>query len=233
MCLQRLGTIFFFPINVWCFEKKRRDITNSSQASRYWVIRRCVDIFPAALALASGLAATVTITHMLKAGDGIVCMDDVYGGESAFWGLGEVVSLTAKRCSELVRRPKFLKVWLSFNFQEQIATSKELPLNLVCRCLSLIVQSQSCLRRSWRPTLGWVKELFYKVCCLPTADFMDIFTIFYTNNGSLKNHLSAVLHICCKTWWLLLVFMVNAPAELCSPSWARRCREVTPLLVCL
>lgn len=38
---------------------------------------------PAGLALASGLAATVTITHMLKAGDGIVCMDDVYGGEAA------------------------------------------------------------------------------------------------------------------------------------------------------
>lgn len=35
------------------------------------------------LALASGLAATVTITHLLKAGDGIVCMDDVYGGETA------------------------------------------------------------------------------------------------------------------------------------------------------
>lgn len=35
------------------------------------------------LALASGLAATVTITHLLKAGDGIVCMDDVYGGEAA------------------------------------------------------------------------------------------------------------------------------------------------------
>ena len=33
------------------------------------------------MALASGLAATVTITHMLKTGDGIVCMDDVYGGE--------------------------------------------------------------------------------------------------------------------------------------------------------
>lgn len=38
---------------------------------------------PAGLAVASGLAATVTITHMLKAGDGIVCMDDVYGGEAA------------------------------------------------------------------------------------------------------------------------------------------------------
>ena len=39
---------------------------------------------PAGLALASGLAATVTITHMLKAGDGIVCMDDVYGGMTPF-----------------------------------------------------------------------------------------------------------------------------------------------------
>lgn len=37
----------------------------------------------AGLALASGLAATVTITHMLKSGDGIICMDDVYGGEEA------------------------------------------------------------------------------------------------------------------------------------------------------
>lgn len=37
--------------------------------------------FCAGLALASGLAATMTITHMLKAGDGVVCMDDVYGGK--------------------------------------------------------------------------------------------------------------------------------------------------------
>ncbi|CAB1442885.1 unnamed protein product [Pleuronectes platessa] len=37
------------------------------------------------LALASGLAATVTITHMLKSGDGIVCMDDVYGGTNRYF----------------------------------------------------------------------------------------------------------------------------------------------------
>lgn len=37
------------------------------------------------LALASGLAATVTITHMLKTGDGIVCMDDVYGGTNRYF----------------------------------------------------------------------------------------------------------------------------------------------------
>ncbi|XDV35673.1 hypothetical protein PO909_005571 [Leuciscus waleckii] len=32
------------------------------------------------LAVASGLAATLTITHLFKAGDGIICMNDVYGG---------------------------------------------------------------------------------------------------------------------------------------------------------
>lgn len=44
---------------------------------------------PAGLALASGLAATVTITHMLKTGDGIICMDDVYGGETMLYSLDE------------------------------------------------------------------------------------------------------------------------------------------------
>ncbi|KAJ3599512.1 hypothetical protein NHX12_033472 [Muraenolepis orangiensis] len=37
------------------------------------------------LSLASGLAATMTITHMLKTGDGIVCMDDVYGGTNRYF----------------------------------------------------------------------------------------------------------------------------------------------------
>jgi len=32
------------------------------------------------LAFASGLAATTTITHLLRAGDHVICMDDVYGG---------------------------------------------------------------------------------------------------------------------------------------------------------
>ncbi|KAL1023277.1 hypothetical protein UPYG_G00038600 [Umbra pygmaea] len=37
------------------------------------------------IAVASGLAATLTITHMLKAGDGIVCMNDVYGGTNRYF----------------------------------------------------------------------------------------------------------------------------------------------------
>ncbi|XP_072540483.1 cystathionine gamma-lyase-like isoform X2 [Salminus brasiliensis] len=54
--------------------------------------RRCLERAVAALdgakhcvALASGLAATVTVTHMLKSGDGIVCMNDVYGGTNRYF----------------------------------------------------------------------------------------------------------------------------------------------------
>ncbi|XP_074859616.1 cystathionine gamma-lyase isoform X2 [Carettochelys insculpta] len=37
------------------------------------------------LAFASGLAATVNIAHLLKAGDGIICVDDVYGGTNRYF----------------------------------------------------------------------------------------------------------------------------------------------------
>ncbi|KAM5256412.1 cystathionine gamma-lyase [Ctenodactylus gundi] len=37
------------------------------------------------LAFASGLAATVSITHLLKAGDHVICMDDVYGGTNRYF----------------------------------------------------------------------------------------------------------------------------------------------------
>ncbi|KAG5275612.1 hypothetical protein AALO_G00122340 [Alosa alosa] len=54
--------------------------------------RNCLERAVAALdgaqhcmALASGLAATMTITHLLKAGDGIVCMNDVYGGTNRYF----------------------------------------------------------------------------------------------------------------------------------------------------
>ncbi|XP_039544935.1 cystathionine gamma-lyase-like isoform X2 [Pimephales promelas] len=42
-------------------------------------------IFLTGLALASGLAATLTITHLFKAGDGILCMNDVYGGTNRYF----------------------------------------------------------------------------------------------------------------------------------------------------
>ncbi|MCQ8205323.1 PLP-dependent aspartate aminotransferase family protein, partial [Vibrio parahaemolyticus] len=37
------------------------------------------------LAFASGLAATITITHLLIAGDEIICMDEVYGGTKSYF----------------------------------------------------------------------------------------------------------------------------------------------------
>jgi cystathionine gamma-lyase len=37
------------------------------------------------LAFASGLAATTTVTHLLRAGDHVVCMDDVYGGTRRYF----------------------------------------------------------------------------------------------------------------------------------------------------
>ncbi|XP_043857270.1 cystathionine gamma-lyase isoform X2 [Dromiciops gliroides] len=37
------------------------------------------------LAFASGLAATLNITHLLKSGDHIICMDDVYGGTNRYF----------------------------------------------------------------------------------------------------------------------------------------------------
>uniref|UniRef100_A0A8C6ELV1 Cystathionine gamma-lyase n=2 Tax=Marmota marmota marmota TaxID=9994 RepID=A0A8C6ELV1_MARMA len=37
------------------------------------------------LAFASGLAAAMTITHLLKAGDQIICTDDVYGGTNRYF----------------------------------------------------------------------------------------------------------------------------------------------------
>ncbi|XP_062854050.1 cystathionine gamma-lyase [Trichomycterus rosablanca] len=54
--------------------------------------RNCLERAVAALdgakhcvAVASGLAATMTIVHMLKARDGIVCMNDVYGGTNRYF----------------------------------------------------------------------------------------------------------------------------------------------------
>uniref|UniRef100_A0A673CHN8 Cystathionine gamma-lyase n=1 Tax=Sphaeramia orbicularis TaxID=375764 RepID=A0A673CHN8_9TELE len=72
------------------------------------------------LALASGLAATVTITHMLKAGDGIVCMDDVYGGTNRYFQriaaqVGLEVSFadcTKPECLKATLKPNTKLVWI-------------------------------------------------------------------------------------------------------------------------
>ncbi|XP_054646763.1 cystathionine gamma-lyase [Dunckerocampus dactyliophorus] len=72
------------------------------------------------LAVASGLAATVTITHMLKAGDGIICMDDVYGGTNRYFqkvagefGLQiDLVDCTKPEVVKAALKPNTKMVWL-------------------------------------------------------------------------------------------------------------------------
>ncbi|XP_038157628.1 cystathionine gamma-lyase [Cyprinodon tularosa] len=72
------------------------------------------------LAFASGIAATLTITHMLKKGDGIVCMDDVYGGTNRYFqrvasGFGLETTFADCTKPELLKaalKPNTKLVWL-------------------------------------------------------------------------------------------------------------------------
>ncbi|XP_077189482.1 cystathionine gamma-lyase [Paroedura picta] len=72
------------------------------------------------LAFASGLAATLNIVHLLKAGDTIVCSDDVYGGTNRYFrniaselGLKTVfVDCTKLECLEAAITPETKLVWI-------------------------------------------------------------------------------------------------------------------------
>ncbi|KYO36867.1 cystathionine gamma-lyase isoform X1 [Alligator mississippiensis] len=72
------------------------------------------------LAYASGSAATVTIAHLLKAGDAIICMDDVYGGTYRYFrrvasemGLKVTfVDCTKLECLEAAITPETKIVWI-------------------------------------------------------------------------------------------------------------------------
>ncbi|XP_042541149.1 cystathionine gamma-lyase isoform X2 [Dipodomys spectabilis] len=72
------------------------------------------------LAFASGLAAAMTITQLLKAGDEIICMDDVYGGMNRYlrnvavkFGLKvSFVDCTKPKLLEAAITPKTKLVWI-------------------------------------------------------------------------------------------------------------------------
>ncbi|XP_066857509.1 cystathionine gamma-lyase [Anser cygnoides] len=72
------------------------------------------------LAYASGLAATLNITHLLKAGDTIICMDDVYGGTNRYFrqvamkmGINVVfVDCTKLKHLEAAITPETKLVWI-------------------------------------------------------------------------------------------------------------------------
>ncbi|XP_070602254.1 cystathionine gamma-lyase [Erythrolamprus reginae] len=72
------------------------------------------------LAYASGLAATVNIAHLLKAGDTVICTDDVYGGTNRYFrriatdmGLKAVfVDCSKLECLEAAITPETKLVWI-------------------------------------------------------------------------------------------------------------------------
>ncbi|XP_009992887.1 PREDICTED: cystathionine gamma-lyase [Chaetura pelagica] len=111
--------------------KKQESVTSSMMGYEYSrsgnPTRNCLEKAVAALdgakyclAFASGLAATLNITHLLKAGDTIICMDDVYGGTNRYFrqvamemGLNIVfVDCTKKECLEAAITPKTKLVWI-------------------------------------------------------------------------------------------------------------------------
>lgn len=72
------------------------------------------------LSFSSGLAATTTVTHLLKAGDHLICMDDVYGGTNRYFNkcaanLGLDISMVD--CTEVKNvmnalKPNTKMVWI-------------------------------------------------------------------------------------------------------------------------
>ncbi|XP_059840330.1 cystathionine gamma-lyase-like [Hypanus sabinus] len=72
------------------------------------------------LAFASGLATTMTIAHLLKSGDGIICMNDVYGGTNRYFSrvaseMGLETSLidcTSLKCLKEAIKPNTKLVWI-------------------------------------------------------------------------------------------------------------------------
>ncbi|GCC32844.1 hypothetical protein chiPu_0011308 [Chiloscyllium punctatum] len=72
------------------------------------------------LAFASGLATTMTIAHLLKSGDNIICMNDVYGGTNRYFRrvaseMGLEVSFidcTSLECLDAAIKPNTKLVWI-------------------------------------------------------------------------------------------------------------------------
>ncbi|KAJ7419638.1 cystathionine gamma-lyase [Willisornis vidua] len=72
------------------------------------------------LAYSSGLGALLNICHLLKTGDTVICMDDVYGGTNRYFrkvatelGLKVVfVDCTKPKCLEAAMTPQTKLVWI-------------------------------------------------------------------------------------------------------------------------
>jgi len=95
--------------------------TNNPTRASFELAMAAADGAAHCLAFASGLAATVTVLHTVKAGDHVVCIDDVYGGTQRYFrrvlGPTAGVEFTFADLSvpgELARalRPSTRLVWL-------------------------------------------------------------------------------------------------------------------------
>uniref|UniRef100_A0A8C0ENW5 Cystathionine gamma-lyase n=1 Tax=Bubo bubo TaxID=30461 RepID=A0A8C0ENW5_BUBBB len=107
---------------VSCFSQQGYEYSRSGNPTRDCLEKAVAALDGAkyCLAYASGLAATLNITHLLKAGDTIICMDDVYGGTNRYFrevamkmGLKVVfVDCTKLACLEAAITPETKLVWI-------------------------------------------------------------------------------------------------------------------------
>lgn len=117
-----------------------------SNMPRFFLLLFRIKFFFTGLGFASGLAATVTITHLLKAGDGIVCMDDVYGGETGLCSLDNLIrhyacTHSTWKMAVVLKEEAHCEYSDFLSCKAQIATSNELLRKLVWMCLSLTVRT--------------------------------------------------------------------------------------------
>uniref|UniRef100_A0A8C0EV55 Cystathionine gamma-lyase n=1 Tax=Bubo bubo TaxID=30461 RepID=A0A8C0EV55_BUBBB len=118
-CLARFSLTITF---VSCFSQQGYEYSRSGNPTRDCLEKAVAALDGAkyCLAYASGLAATLNITHLLKAGDTIICMDDVYGGTNRYFrevamkmGLKVVfVDCTKLACLEAAITPETKLVWI-------------------------------------------------------------------------------------------------------------------------
>nr|XP_006009579.1 PREDICTED: cystathionine gamma-lyase isoform X2 [Latimeria chalumnae] len=116
-----LRVLYWLPVK-WRSTFKGFEYSRSGNPTR-----ACLEKAVAALdeakysfAFASGLAATMTIVHLLKSGDNIICMNDVYGGTNRYFrqiaaGMGLDISFVD--CSKLeylegAIKPNTKLVWI-------------------------------------------------------------------------------------------------------------------------
>jgi cystathionine gamma-lyase len=107
-----------------------------------------------ALCFASGLAATMSITHLLKAGDHVICFDDLYGGTNRYFRtcaskMGIETTFTDMRDIENIKKaiqPNTKLIWI------------ETPTNPIMKMVDIAAVSE--LLKSRRDIISVVDNTF-------------------------------------------------------------------------